>query len=425
MISLWRYVDKINREASVDDKLAANVETIFQLIRRKASVDAFRATIDEFADLVVMHVSPMEHDPVVMRGAVQAAMERFVSCCLMRDGRNPPRIDESERALVGDLLDTLRLDEGAALDATTVDYGESVLDAVVHSTNLFTASRTSDENGRPPPIATTPPLLGGGGRYNGHHPEQWKVRAQEATAKWRRFDCRAWEHRQKLYYKVMQGETTMPHHFKNDDFNGDRCVELIARVNDFGRFNPTHRLNNAQSDELFRQCLVADGTEVDKYCANEPTEWGDITYNEGNQGNRGTWCRQDTFKIPAPLMDKHVNAKLEQVHNDTAAQHGNNARIAFSYQELGKALDNTARQNCRAQRQGRPWRSTRPEAVHSGRTDAEIVQPSSADFPVYSFSNIVTVLAVVQAIRHFFRKTHRRQRAKAMLEHTLHSVFGQ
>jgi hypothetical protein len=43
---------------------------------------------------------------------------------------------------------------------------------------------------------------------------------------------------------------------------------------------------------------------------------------------------------------------------------------------------------------------------------------------VFTLSNVVTLLAVVQAIRHFFRKTHRRQRAKAMLQHTLHSVFG-
>jgi hypothetical protein len=288
MISLQRYVDNINREASVDDKLVANVETIFQLIRRKASVDAFRATIDEFADLVVMHVSPMEHDRVVMRGAVQAAMERLVSYCLMRDGRHPPRIDESERALVGDLLDTLRLDEGAALDATTVDYGESVLDAVAHSTNLFTSPRTSDENGRPPPIATTPPLLGGGGRhrFNGPHPEKWNYRYEKAHTKWKYSSCDDW----RVSQHMRRSKNT---HYERDDLIGASCLELVARVRDAGRFYRGHALNNAQSDELFRQCIETDGTQVNRTCDDGgPYNWKNLPYRKKE-------CIDDRFAVPS------------------------------------------------------------------------------------------------------------------------------
>ena len=416
MISLRRYVDKINREASVDDKLVANVETIFQLIRRKASVDAFRATIDEFADLVVMHVSPMEHDRVVMRGAVQAAMERLVSYCLMRDGRHPPRIDESERALVGDLLDTLRLDEGAALDATTVDYGESVLDAVAHSTNLFTASRTSDENGRPPPIATTPPLLGGGGRYNGPHPEQWKVRFENARKKWD-YPCKAWRIRQEHRRDRTQS-------YQDDDLIGERCLELVARVGYAGgdHVYHEHALNNAQSDELFRQCLETDGTKVNRTCDDglEPLDWRNLEYREKE-------CIDDRFAVPSE-MKSNLRDKVNKVLKPCGYKWWG-CPDGSDLKALGDTLDNMDRARCptrklrnKVNKVLEPHKDTTPH--RDGSRVKELGDTLDTTPTVFTLSNVVTIVAVVQAIGRFFRKTHRRQRAKAMLQHTLHSVFG-
>jgi hypothetical protein len=153
---------------------------------------------------------------------------------------------------------------------------------------------------------------------------------------------------------------------------------LVDRVGYAGQFLHQPPLNNAQSDELFRQCLETDGTQVNRTCDDglEPLDW--------NLEYRKKECIDDRFAVPSEMesnLRNKVNKVLER-HKDATPHPDGSRRL----KELGDTLDTTP--------------------------------------TVFTLSNIVTLLAVVQAIRHFFRKTHRRQRAKAMLQHTLHSVFG-